>query len=223
MAIDYTKRPAAAPAAGPTTGASEGKVVLTKSAPAVSLTKRGTGGGILRVNLNWNSRPTGLRKWVGGGAVDLDLGCFFEYTDGSKGAVQALGNAFRDHHTFPDQRPIVHLDGDDRSGTNAEGENLYLDLDRLSSVRRILVYTYIYEGAPNWAAVDGVVTLFPRTGPQVEVRLDDPDNRHATCAIASLTNVKGELEIRREVRYVGRQSDLSSTFGWGLKFEPGRK
>ena len=172
MAIDYTKRPQPEepkPAAG---GVSLSKVTLTKAAPAVSLTKQGSTGGVLRVNLNWNARPAGqpaggggflkrlTQAAAGGGAIDLDLGCLYEYADGSKGVVQALGNAFRDQHSYGGD-PICWLDGDDRSGTNSGGENLFVDLARAGSVRRILVFAFIYQGVPNWAAADAVVTLFP--------------------------------------------------------------
>ena len=53
MAIDYTKRPAKS--AGGGGGVSLSKVTLTKSAPSVSLTKRGATGGQLRINLQWSA------------------------------------------------------------------------------------------------------------------------------------------------------------------------
>jgi tellurite resistance protein TerA len=243
MAIDYTKRPqsspqptaAPAPSAGQPSGpVSLSKVTLTKAAPSVSLTKQqGATGGMLRVNLNWNARPAGasgggggfLKRLAGGGsgAIDLDLGCLYEYTDGSKGVVQALGNAFKDQHSFgPD--PICWLDGDDRSGTNTGGENLFVNLHHLPAIRRVLIFAFIYEGVPNWAAADGVVTLFPVAGPQIEVRLDESDNRSPMCAIAMLENVGGDLSVRREVRYLaGGQRLLDETYGWGMKWSAGRK
>jgi tellurite resistance protein TerA len=60
---------------------------------------------VLRVNLRWTSKPAGgggggLFKRRSSGAIDLDLGAMYEYTDGSKGVVQALGKAFRDRHTW---------------------------------------------------------------------------------------------------------------------------
>ena len=118
MPIDYTKRPQQ-PAATPPPAAS-GPVVLTKAAPAVSLQK--SGGGLLRVNLNWNARPTEPRGFFQKAepSLDLDLGCLYEFTDGTKGVVQALGNAF----TAGDRTvrtPIIRLDGDDRSGAVAGG------------------------------------------------------------------------------------------------------
>lgn len=192
------------------------KVSLTKSAPAVSLTKSTGATGTLRVNLNWNAGPAS-------GGIDLDLGCLYEYVDGSKGAVQALGNLFRDRH-LSGPEPICWLDGDDRSGSNSAGENLYIDLQQLANIRRILVFTSIYEGVPNWAGADGVVTLFPASGPQIEVRLDESDEHSPICAIALLENVGSTLEIQREVRYIrGHQELLDRTYGWGMKWEKGFK
>ena len=158
MAIDYTKRPTKSPDSSP--GVSLSKVTLTKSAPSVSLTKQGSAGGQLRVNLQWSTGAGQQRKGLFGGkrgsGVDLDLACLWEFTDGSKGVVQALGNAFQaPYHGAP----IIRLDGDDRSGASVGGENMFIDLSRVNEIRRILVFAFIYEGVPNWASADGVVTL----------------------------------------------------------------
>lgn len=241
MPIDYTKRPRQTPPTDgsvPRSGAapSSGPVVLTKATPSVSLTKQGSASGVLRVNLNWNARPAEPPAQTGGlfkrmlagaagssGGIDLDLACLYEYTDGSKGVVQALGNTFRDDHTLG-LDPICWLDGDDRSGTRTGGENLFVNLAHVDKIRRVLVFAFIYSGVPNWAAADGVVTLVPASGPQVEVRLDEHDSRSVMCAIAMLENVGGELSVRREVRYVqGGHKALDDAYGWGLRWAAGRK
>lgn len=230
MAIDYTKRPAkaAAPAAAPAGDApvSLSKVTLTKSAPSVSLTKHGGAGGQLRVNLQWSSGAAPARKGLFGGsrssAIDLDLACLWEFTDGSKGVVQALGNSFQ--APARGGTPIIRLDGDDRSGSAVGGENMFIDLSRVAEIRRILVFTFIYEGVPNWASADGVVTLYPAAGPEIEVRLDEPDSQARTCVIAMLENRGGDLVVNREVRYVrGGQSDVDQAYGWGMQWARGRK
>ncbi len=257
MGIDYTKRPQtpaqppvpppSAPQAPPAYGAppppqqhqqqggnvSLSKLTLTKSAPSVSLSKTGGGGGVLRVNLNWNARPEGqatggffkrLAAGASSGAIDLDLGCLYEYADGSKGVVQALGNAFRGQHPLPSGESIIWLDADDRSGTNTGGENLHVDLRHTASIRRVIVFALIYEGVPNWGAADAVVTMFPASGPQIEVRLDEHDPRARICAVALLENRGGELVVNREVRYInGGQDVLDRQYGWGMNWSPGRK
>ncbi|MBV9922150.1 MAG: tellurium resistance protein [Pseudonocardia sp.] len=229
MAIDYNKRPSADPPAqgGVSGGVSLSKVTLTKADPSVSLTKRGAVGGQLRVNLQWSTGAPqkkglfGRLSAAGSGAIDLDLACLWEFSDGSKGVVQALGNAFQAPYRGA---PIIRLDGDDRSGSSAGGENMFIDLARVNEIRRILVFAFIYEGVPNWASADGVVTLYPASGPEIEVRLDEADTASPTCAIAMLENKGGELVVRREVRYIrGGQADLDRAYDWGMEWTRGRK
>ncbi|MGQ0465878.1 MAG: TerD family protein [Sporichthyaceae bacterium] len=233
--------PPAAPASATSAPVSLGKVTLTKSAPSVSLTKGGAGG-ILRVNLNWTARPdapagapaeekkgflkkiqAAAEQRMASGAIDLDLACLYEYSDGSKGVVQALGNAFRDQHTFgPD--PICWLDGDDRSGTVSGGENLYVNLAHAAAIRRVLVFAFIYQGIPNWAAADAVVTMFPAEGGQIEMRLDEADNKAPLCSIALLTNDGSGIKVNREIKYIhGAQSMLDKEYGWGMNWARGSK
>lgn len=226
MPIDYTKS-----ADDPQPRVNLGKVTLTKATPAVSLRKQGASlSGTLRVNLNWNARPAGAATGGGGlfkrrgaqaTAIDLDLGCLYELTDGTKSVVQALGNAFRSRNPGT---PIINLDGDDRSGTNTGGENLSVDLSRLGEIKRILVFAMIYEGVTNWAGADGVVTIFPIGSPPIEVRLDEHSPTARVCGIAMLENTGNDLSVRREVRYVeGSQRALDEAYGWGLSWTAGRK
>ncbi len=230
MAIDYTKRPART--AQPSTQGQAGpvslsKVTLTKVAPTVSLTKQGAATGVLRVNLNWNARPAnqggGLFKAVASEPIDLDLGCLYEFTDGSKGAVQALGNAFEARPVRARER-VIWLDGDDRSGACTTGENLYLNLAYVQQIRRVMVFASIYAGVANWAAADAVVTLYPANGPQIEVRLDESRAGARICGIALLESTGDDLSVRREVNYIdGSQRHLDRAYGWGMDWVPGRK
>lgn len=225
MAIDYTRRPSEST---PSTGSVNlSKITLTKTAPTVNLAKAGERQGNMRVNLNWSQgaapKKTGfLAKLAGAGsgAVDLDLGCLYELADGSKGVVQALGNSFGALNTAP----FIMLDGDDRSGSNTGGENMHVNLADPSVFRRILIFAMIYDGAPNWAAVDGVVTLEPTTGPQVEVRLDSASNQARICAIAFIQSSGQGVSVTREVQYInGSQSDLDRAYSWGMQWSAGRK
>jgi tellurite resistance protein TerA len=146
----------------------------------------------------------------------------YEFTDGTKGIVQALGNAFQSPGAGG--APVIRLDGDDRSGSSTGGENMFIDLAQTQHIRRILVFTFIYQGTPNWAAADAVVTLYPVSGPEIEVRLDESDPRSPSCVIAVIENVDGELVVRREVRYIqGNQSAVDRAYGWGMNWTPGRK
>ncbi|WP_280415842.1 TerD family protein [Nocardia carnea] len=226
MGIDYNKKPApvdrSAPGADP--AVSLHKLTLTKTERSVNLTKAGERQGVMRVNLNWsNPQPvkTGFfAKLLGGGGIDLDLGCLYELADGSKGVIQALGNSYGELH----KRPFIALDRDDRTGTVAGGENLHINLADPAAFRRILVFAMIYRGAANWAAVDGVVTMFPTSGPQIEVPLDSAVDGAQICAVAMLTDSGSGLTVQREVEYIsGSQADLDRAYQWGMRWAAGRK
>ena len=192
------------------------KITLSKAQPTVSLADASTAWGMMRVNLNWTQR----RGILGGGGIDLDLACLYQLKNGDKGVIQALGNSFGDLKN----PPYICLDGDDRTGQVAGGENLHISLDHLDEFKRILIFAYIYEGSTNWSAANGVVTIFPTSGQQVEIKLDSHDNRARSCAIALLKIEKGKLNVTREIRYInGSQDAVSRAYRWGLTWTPGKK
>ncbi|MFI7400881.1 TerD family protein [Streptomyces sp. NPDC049541] len=208
------------------------KVTLTKAAPAVSLAKQGGTSGAMRVNLNWQVR----KQFSGWGSkrgravamhadLDLDLCALYELTDGSKGVVQALGNAFGSLQ----RPPYIHLDGDDRTGALASGENLTINLDHKQSFRRILVFVTIYEGARSFADLHATVTLQPQHGAAIDFSLDECTVPSTVCALALITNTGSDLVVQREARYlvpergVSPQRTVDYAYGWGMNWTPGRK
>lgn len=199
-------------------------VALTKNDPWVALTDEESESGILRVNLNWTARPPEKAGIFAKGRppIDLDLGCFYEHADGSKGAVHAVGKRFTDEHTFGGD-PLIRLDGDDRSGREAGGENLFIDLTDPSRIKRILVFAHIYEGVPYWAGADGVVTVYPASGRRFKLQLIDGDRDTRICGVAMIVNDEGRLTINRKVRYATNHRELDDVFGWGLEWHRARK
>ncbi|MET8455505.1 TerD family protein [Streptomyces parvulus] len=208
------------------------KVTLTKAAPSVSLTKQGGTAGALRVNLNWQVRKqfSGWARKLGRPVamhddLDLDLCALFELSDGSKGVVQALGNAFG----ALDRPPFIHLDGDDRTGAVSTGENLTVSLDHQRYFRRILVFVTIYEGARSFADLHATVTLQPQYGAPVDFSLDECTVPSTVCALALITNTGSDLVVQREARYlvpergVSPQRTVDHAYGWGMNWTPGRK
>ncbi|GGU09562.1 hypothetical protein GCM10010256_81510 [Streptomyces coeruleorubidus] len=224
--------PPAAPPAAPPEPVRLTKVTLTKAAPSVSLTKQGGTSGALHVNLNWQVRKqfSGWSSKFGRPAamhsdLDLDLCALYELTDGSKGVVQALGNAFGALH----QPPYIHLDGDDRTGAVSTGENLTVNLDHKNDFRRILVFVTIYEGARSFADLNATVTLRPQHGAPIDFSLDECTVPSPVCALALITNTGGDLVVQREARYlvpergVSPQRTVDYAYGWGMNWTPGRK
>ncbi|MFH9063523.1 TerD family protein [Streptomyces coeruleorubidus] len=224
--------PPATPPAAPPEPVRLTKVTLTKAAPSVSLTKQGGTSGALHVNLNWQVRKqfSGWSSKFGRPAathsdLDLDLCALYELTDGSKGVVQALGNAFGALH----QPPYIHLDGDDRTGAVSTGENLTVNLDHKNDFRRLLVFVTIYEGARSFADLNATVTLRPQHGAPIDFSLDECTVPSPVCALALITNTGGDLVVQREARYlvpergVSPQRTVDYAYGWGMNWTPGRK
>lgn len=224
--------PPAAPPAPPAQPVRLTKVTLTKASPSVSLTKQGGTSGAMRVNLNWEVRKqfSGWASKLGRPVamhndLDLDLCALYELTDGSKGVVQALGNAFGALH----QPPFIHLDGDDRTGAVSSGENLTVNLDHKQYFRRILVFVTIYEGARSFADLHATVTLQPQFGAAIDFSLDECTVPSTVCALALITNTGSDLVVQREARYlvpergVSPQRTVDYAYGWGMNWTPGRK
>lgn len=192
------------------------KVSLEKKSPA--------GIGEILVNLNWNSKPAKqgfLSGLLGGGrGIDLDLGCLYELKDGRKGTVQALGNCFGSL----DRPPYVALDGDDRTGAAASGENLRINGNKLSEIRRILVFTYIYEGIANWQQADAVVTIQYPGAEDLVVKMDSYHSSNIMCGLALFENQADQtFSVEKIVQFYSGHQELDRAFGWGMKWTAGRK
>ncbi|MGW0391843.1 TerD family protein [Streptomyces sp. NPDC003042] len=207
------------------------KITLTKAAPTVSLTKQGATSGAMRVNLSW-SAPKPPRGWMKKGKdavrledVDLDLSCLWELRNGATGIVHPINNQFGSF----DQPPYIRLDQDDRTGASEAGENLMINLDHAAEIKRILVFVAIYAGASSFAGLHGVATLYPPSGPPIEMRLDECTVPSPVAAIAMIENEGGELIVRREAKYlllppgISKQEAVDIEYGWGMTWHAASK
>ncbi len=190
----------------------------------VSLKKtQASGLGEILVNLNWNSQPVKkgfFSSLFGGSGIDLDLGCLFELKDGRKGAVQALGNSFGSY----DHAPYMMLDGDDRTGAAANGENLRINGNQISQIKRVLVYTFIYEGVANWQQADATVTIKYPGAEDLIVKMDSFNSTEKMCGLALLENINDEtFSVEKIVQFYSGHIALDQAFDWGMKWAPGRK
>ncbi|MBK1648956.1 TerD family protein [Rhabdochromatium marinum] len=202
------------------------KITLEKTGSTVSLEKQDNANfGEILINLKWRPVAAGAQKkgffgsLMGGGKTDLDVGCLFEMNNSLKSAVQALGDTFGNYH----QPPYIKLDADDRTGSSSEGENLRINGQYWSHLRRVLIYAFIYEGAPNWAEADAVIHIRTPGQPEIEVRLDSHRNDRPMCAIALLENHNGAVKITKRVEYFRGHKDMDEAYHWGLDWVRGRK
>lgn len=217
--------PTAAPPVQPPTAP---KKVELKKGQKVSLVKGGGGLGEIAINLNWHQQPQTKKQGLlasifggggGTGGIDLDLGCLYEMKDGEIGCVQALGNDFGSLS----RRPWIALDGDDRTGSSAGGETLRVNGKMASKIKRILVYTFIYEGVANWQQADGVVTVKCPGSPDIIVRMDEYGSSKAMCAIAMLENINDTFSVEKLVHFFSGHKSMDKAYHWGLRWEPGSK
>ncbi len=201
------------------------KVTLKSKNDSFILKPKAAGGEIL-INLNWNQNPKKqdggfFSKLLGGGSkgIDLDLGCLFEMVGGIKGAIQPLGKAFG---AF-DRPPYINHLGDDRTGAWSQGENMKINLAYTAMLKRVLVFTYIYEGVPDWSSTDGVVTVKVPGQPVIEVPMGSQMDKRALCAIAMLDFDSGNIKVSKLVTFHNDQRDCDAAYRWGMKWVAGSK
>lgn len=191
--------------------------VELKKGQKVNLKKKTPIGEIL-INLNWDQPKK--RFLFTPKPIDLDLGCLYELKNGRKGTVQALGNAFGNLNA----EPWIALDGDDRTGASAAGENLRINGAKIPEIKRVLVYTFIYEGAANWQTANGVVTLRYPGNEDVIVRMDEYNNARRMCAIALLENNGDDgFSVEKQVSFFDGHAQMDKAYNWGMRWVPGRK
>ena len=193
----------------------------------VNLMKKGASLGEISVNLNWQQpikeKKTGFFAKLfdsGNDSIDLDLACLFEMKDGSKGVVQALGNCFGSLRDYP----YIALDSDDRTGSSANGETMRINGAKIAEIKRVLVFTFIYEGAANWRDAKGVVTLKCPGSEDIIVNMDEYGSDKITCAIAMLENQNNEtFSVEKILKFYDGHEKLDRAFGWGMNWVAGSK
>jgi tellurite resistance protein TerA len=191
---------------------------LTKSGDshAIDLTKKT---GELRVNLQWDStiEKKGMFSFLSKSTLDLDLGCMYRLKDGSQGVIQALGELFGSLSSSP----YIALDKDDRTGKSADGENLRFT--KMEVLDFVIVFAYIYEGAPNWESAKGVVTVKQQNGADIIIRLDNPDKGKIMCGLIKIENKNQQLVVTKLEKYFGGHKELDKAYGFGFNWTAGRK
>jgi len=206
------------------------KITLTKNQSSINLTKRDDFGKIA-VNLNWNQRPNvdkaapkkgllgDLFKQRGSGGIDLDIGAMVHLKNGEKTLIQALGNRFGNLNGSP----FVLLRADDRTGQVSDGEWLDINGQQWSQIQEVFIFAFIYEGVPNWAQTDGVVTIHVPGQPPIETRLTEGAGNAPMCAIARLVNQQGSINVERINQYFNGHKEMDKAFNWGFSWKRGSK
>ena len=182
----------------------------------------------IHVGLSWDNIVVktsggfmGLIKKATKQGVDLDLGCFFELKNGTRGILQSFG----DLHGKLDDIPYIELSKDERTG-NAKGddESLTINGQEWSEIKRVLVYAYIYEGATNWNEIKPKITIDLKNGDTpIKIEPSLKTTQMTVCALATIENVKNAINIKTHGEYFTSQASMDRAFGFGLKWEDGAK
>ena len=88
---------------------------------------------------------------------------------------------------------------------------------------RVLIFALIYDGAPNWQQTDGVIKLMIPNQPEVEVRMNEFGSSDRMCAIATLDNDGGQMNVNREVKFFPGHREMDKHYGWGFRWQHGSK
>lgn len=216
--VPLQPRPAPAPPKPVAAPVNLGKVTLDKKGEKskIDLNKGGAPQPI-RINLNWDApEKKGFLASLSG-APDLDLGCMFRLKTGEAGVIQPLGGYFGDQH----RPPFIFLDKDDRSGAARDGENL--TIFRPDLVDLVLIFALVYEGASDFAAVGGRLTLKDQSGGEIFMRLNSPERGRNFCAICTVRGAGNSVEITKEELYFRGHPEADQRFGFGFRWSAGSK
>lgn len=197
----------------------------------IDLTKRGVSNlnGEITITLDWSEKKNGLLS-IFRNPIDLDLGCFFEMRDGSKMLIDGIqfsrgrgGN--RDQQTRQGcytKAPFIWHYGDVRSG--GSGETISVNPAGVNAIRRIIVYTFIYDGVARWSETDAVVRVNVPGMETVEVRMGQQSCEKKFCAIAQLDfNGDNSITVKKLVTFHNGHQDCDKIYGWGFSYSSGSK
>ncbi len=202
--------------------------MLDKSGESEIITPPEGGFDNMKIGLAWNniiveqsSGFMGLIKKATKQGVDLDLGCFFELQDETKGILQPFGELFGNL----EEMPYIALSGDDRTG-NADGYDEYLTINgpQWPKIKRVLVYTYIYKGSSDWSQIQpDLGVMIEKNKPALHIKPALKTNKMTVCALATLKNAKNGVQIMTHGEYFTSQASMDRAFGFGFNWEDGAK
>lgn len=186
--------------------------------------------GEIVINLDWSKG--GFFKQMFGGAIDLDLGCFYELRDGQKMLIDGLQFSHGrggDRHSSTrqgcyDRSPYIWHQGDDRGTGSSSGETILVNPAGVNSIKRIIVYTFIYEGVAKWSETNAVVKVKVPGCEEVQVQMGQQYSNKKFCAIAELDfDGNNSITVKKLVTFHDGHSDCDRTYGWGFNYSPGSK
>lgn len=166
-------------------------------------------------------------QWGNKAPVDLDLGCYYELRNGERNLIDAL--QFGDGNGGPKDvvsrqgcytnPPYIWHTGDDRGEGNSSTETIIVNAKGIQYIRRIVAYTYIYEGAAQWNLTDAVVNVSVPGQQTVSVKMGEVNDKRRFCAVAQIDfDIDNSITVKRLVSFHNTHSDADLQYGWGFNY-----
>lgn len=200
--------------------------LLGRAGDSIVLSPTAVGFPDMYVGCSWNLGKTPMPGLLGSigfkrtRKIDLDLGCLYNLTDGTRGGLQALG-ADNGSMVAP---PYIWLSHDERTGArDGDDEFLKINGQKWPEFQRVLIYAYIYAGAADWAGVAPDVTI--RIPGQAPVHVTPMIQRTGlgVCAIALMEQIRGGIKITNLTEYFPGQAEMDRAYGFGVQWTDGVK
>lgn len=152
--------------------------------------------------------------------VDLDIGCLYEMKDGTRGSIQAFGEKFGDFNN----PPYISLSGDERTG-DSEGHDEYLLVNgaHWKDIKRMLIYIYIYKGAPTWSQIKPQIVIDVPGENDLYVTLNAHEDHLCLCAVGEIENIREGMRLTNRTEYFPGHEEMDRAFGYGLEWADGVK
>lgn len=198
----------------------------------LNLEKTKTFSGEIMINLDWSKGSSGFFSKLFGKDIDLDLGCFYELKDGTRMLIDGLQFSHgrggrRDQVTRQGcytQKPFIWHKGDDRGESSESGETILVNPAGVNNIKRIIVYTFIYDGVAKWQDTNAVVKVSVPGNEDIIVKMGEIVSNKKFCAIASIDIDNGNsMEVQKLVTFHDNHSACDQKYGWGFNYTPGRK
>ncbi len=123
-----------------------------------------------------------------------------------------------------DYAPYIWHQGDDRGGSSSSGETIYVNPKGVNVIKRIIVYTFIYEGVAKWSETNAVVTIKVPGHEDVIVEMGKQFSNKTFCAIAQLDfGGDDSITVKRLITFHDGHKDCDMMYGWGFNYSPGSK
>jgi tellurite resistance protein TerA len=121
-------------------------------------------------------------------------------------------------------KPYIWHQGDDRGTSSSSGEIILVNPQGINDIKRIIVYTFIFEGVAKWSETNAVVKVKVPGQEDIIVEMGQQSSNKRFCAIAELDfGGDNSITVKKLISFHDSHSDCDRMYGWGFNYKPGSK